>query len=238
MASSPDSPLFPSAHRRGRGKAAPGNGQAAAEGPDFTAEHEAAARGFFPVAGLDEAGRGPLAGPVVAAAVILDPDAVPDGLDDSKKLSAAARERLFAEILASARAVSIASVCAEGIDRLNILRASLRAMRRAASSLAVRPRFALVDGRDVPLGLPCEARALVGGDGRSQSIAAASIIAKVARDRMLTACGRHDARYGFESHKGYGSAGHRHALTLHGASARLHRMTFAPLKARGEPDLP
>ena len=127
--------------------------------------------------------------------------------------------------------IAIASVCAEGIDRLNILRASLLAMRRAALALAVPPRFALVDGRDVPPGLPCEALALVGGDGRSQSVAAASIVAKVARDRMLSLCGGVDTRYGFESHKGYGSRRHRDAIARHGASARLHRMTFAPLKA-------
>lgn len=229
MARSPDSPLLYPNRRQAEGKAAPTGRQGGGD-PSFTAEREAAARGLFPVAGLDEAGRGPLAGPVVAAAVILDPEAIPDGLDDSKKLSAASREKLFAEILASARAVSIASVCAEGIDRLNILRASLAAMRRAALGLAVQPRLALVDGRDLPLGLPCEAMALVGGDGCSQSIAAASIVAKVARDRMLTTCGHHDARYGFESHKGYGSAVHRSAITRHGASARLHRMTFAPLK--------
>lgn len=220
MARSPDSPLF-----------------SCSTLPDFSAERDAMAKSLWPLAGLDEAGRGPLAGPVVAAAVILDPENIPDGLDDSKKLSAASREKLFGEILRSALAVALASVCAEGVDRRNILRASLLAMRRATVGLPLLPRFALVDGRDIPAGLPCEARALVGGDGRSQSIAAASIVAKVARDRMMTACGRHDTRYGFESHMGYGSPRHRTAIADHGPSTRLHRMSFAPLKQKDGPAL-
>jgi ribonuclease HII len=201
-------------------------------GPDFEHERQAIAGGLWPVAGLDEAGRGPLAGPVVAAAVVLDAGAIPEGLDDSKKLTAATREKLFAFILASAQAVAVASVSAEGIDRINVLQASLLAMRRAALGLSVLPRLVLVDGRDVPAGLPCSGLALVRGDARSQSIAAASIVAKVVRDRMMAGCGREDPRYGFERHKGYGSAAHRLATAAHGPSSRLHRLSFAPLRPR------
>lgn len=202
--------------------------------PDFSFERRAIARGQNPVAGLDEAGRGPLAGPVVAAAVILDPERIPDGLDDSKRLTPQAREALFSQVLATALAVSVASVSAAGIDRINILRASLEAMRRAACGLHVRPFHALVDGRDVPPGLPCEAAALVKGDQRSQSIAAASIVAKVTRDRMMEACGRLHVHYGFESHMGYGTVRHREAIVTHGAIARIHRTTFGLLRVGAE----
>jgi ribonuclease HII len=196
--------------------------------PDFSIEKRAIASGEFPVAGMDEAGRGPLAGPVVAAAVILDPDRIPEGLDDSKRLPAARRDMLFAEILASAQAVSLASIAAGGIDRINILRASLEAMRRALAGLSITPRLALADGRDVPPGLGCMCRALVKGDQRSQSIAAASIVAKVTRDRMMENCGRADARYGFEAHMGYATSQHRKAIVDHGPVARWHRVSFAP----------
>lgn len=191
-------------------------------------------RGLDPVAGLDEAGRGPLAGPVVAAAVVLDPDRLPDGLDDSKRLTAQARDALFSQILDTALAVSVSSVSASGIDRINILRASLEAMRRAACGLHVRPLYALIDGRDIPPGLPCDAAALVKGDQRSQSIAAASIVAKVTRDRMMVACGRAHVQYGFETHMGYGTLRHRKAIGDHGAVARLHRTTFGLLKLSAE----
>lgn len=201
------------------------------ECPDFSIERKAMASGDWPVAGLDEAGRGPLAGPVVAAAVILDPDRIPEGLDDSKRLSPERRDALFVEILATAQSVSLSSVSAAGIDRINILRASLEAMRRALSGLSTRPRLALADGRDVPPGLGCVCRALVKGDQRSQSIAAASIVAKVTRDRMMENCGRADARYGFEAHMGYATARHRRAIDTHGPVARLHRISFAPFKA-------
>src|SRR5690606_17321578 len=162
--------------------------------PDFALETRARKAGQWPVAGLDEAGRGPLAGPVVAAAVILDPDCIPDGLDDSKRLSAEARERLFLQISDCALAISVASLSATAIDRVNILRASLEAMRRALAGLSLAPALALADGRDVPPGLPCPARAVVKGDRISQSIAAASIVAKVTRDRMMTrTCSFHPA---------------------------------------------
>ena len=188
------------------------------------------AEGLWPVAGMDEAGRGPLAGPVVAAAVILDPANIPEGLDDSKRLSHLQREALFLRIVGSALGVSMASVSAEGIDASNILRASLEAMRRALAGLPMPAKLALADGRDVPPGLSCPGRALVRGDQRSQSIAAASIVAKVMRDRMMACCGNHHAHYGFEVHMGYATARHRAAIGAHGPLPRLHRVSFAPFK--------
>ncbi|RWI16946.1 MULTISPECIES: ribonuclease HII [unclassified Mesorhizobium] len=203
------------------------------ERPDFSFETKAMAEGLWPVAGMDEAGRGPLAGPVVAAAVVLDPANIPDGLDDSKRLSHLQREALFLKILGSALGVSMASVGAEGIDGSNILKASLEAMRRALVGLSVQPKLALADGRDVPPGLPCEGKALIKGDQRSQSIAAASIVAKVMRDRMMCGCGSHHADYGFELHMGYATVRHRTAIELHGPVARLHRASFAPFRLDG-----
>ena len=198
--------------------------------PDFAIEQRARAKGQWPVAGLDEAGRGPLAGPVVAAAVILDPERIPEGLDDSKRLSAGAREELFALIMAQAASVSFSSVSAAGIDRRNILRASLEAMRRALAGLSVKPVLALADGRDTPPGLGCECRAIIRGDQISQSISAASIVAKVVRDRMMARFGREDPRYGFELHMGYATQRHRDAIAEHGAAQRMHRMSFSPFK--------
>jgi ribonuclease HII len=200
------------------------------ERPDFSIEKRARRRGQWPVAGMDEAGRGPLAGPVVAAAVILNPRSIPKGLDDSKRLSASQRDALFSQILSRALAVSFASVAAEGIDTINILRASLEAMRRAVAALPIRPLLALADGRDVPPGLPCEGRALIKGDQRSQSIAAASIVAKVMRDRMMSCCPERNQRYGFDLHAGYGTERHRSAIDEHGPYPRLHRMSFSPFK--------
>jgi ribonuclease HII len=202
--------------------------------PDFSLEKRARRKGQWPVAGLDEAGRGPLAGPVVAAAVILDPKRIPEGLDDSKRLTAEAREALFAEITASAVAISVASMSATAIDGINILRASLEAMRRALCGLSVAPMLALADGRDVPPGLPCEGRAVVKGDQISQSIAAASIIAKVTRDRMMSrTCGIHPG-YGFSSHMGYATEMHRSAILARGRLQRIHRMTFGLLREAEE----
>ncbi|MGB3416362.1 MAG: ribonuclease HII [Mesorhizobium sp.] len=205
------------------------------ERPDFSFETKAMASGLWPVAGMDEAGRGPLAGPVVAAAVILDPANIPEGLDDSKRLSHLQREALFLKVVGSALGVSMASVCAEGIDASNILRASLEAMRRALVGLPIPARLALADGRDVPPGLPCEGRALVKGDQRSQSIAAASVVAKVMRDRMMACCGSRHVHYGFEVHMGYATARHRAAIDTHGPIPRLHRISFAPFRRDGEP---
>ncbi|MFD1745825.1 ribonuclease HII [Rhizobium helianthi] len=200
----------------------------AAPQPDFSLETAARRAGFWPVAGTDEAGRGPLAGPVVAAAVILDPDHIPAGLNDSKQLTLKQRERLFEEILDTAH-VSIASSGPRSIDEQNILRASLDAMRRAVAGLPIRADYLLVDGRDVPPALDCEAKAIIQGDARSLSIAAASVIAKVTRDRMM---GRADAlfgNYGFAKHSGYGTAHHRRAIEEHGPCP-LHRMSFRPLR--------
>jgi ribonuclease HII len=198
--------------------------------PDFSFEKRAKADGLWPVAGIDEAGRGPLAGPVVAAAVILNPKRIPKGLDDSKRLDQAAREDLFRLVLDRALAVSFASICAHSIDLSDIRKASLEAMRRAAASLAVPARFALIDGVDIPPGLSVPAKALVRGDQRSQSVAAASIVAKVVRDRMMTTCGERNPHYGFESHMGYATERHRLAIEAGGPVARLHRMSFSPFR--------
>lgn len=184
------------------------------------------------VVGIDEAGRGPLAGPVVAAAVILDPERIPDGLDDSKRLTARKREELFDIILKTALASGIASVAAPAIDATDILKAALEAMRRAACGLSILPGHALIDGRDVPRGLPCPGTPMIKGDQRSVSIAAASILAKVSRDRMMVQAGRRYPVYGFEAHAGYGTVFHRNAMETHGPVAGLHRFSFAPLKNR------
>jgi ribonuclease HII len=198
--------------------------------PPADFHHEAAcmANGFIRVAGVDEAGRGPLAGPVSAAAVILNPDDIPDGLADSKTLSEARRVELFEMICASAT-VSIAFGCASTIDRMNIRQATLDAMARAVRALAVKADYALVDGRDVPQDLPVRAEAIVGGDGKSLSIAAASIVAKVMRDRLMARCDSVYSGYGFSGHKGYGTKVHRDAISALGPCA-IHRMSFAPLK--------
>lgn len=181
------------------------------------------------VVGVDEVGRGPLAGPVVAAAVALDPRAVPDGLNDSKRLTPARREALRAEILASARAVAVASLPAPMIDRVNIRRASLLAMRRAVLSLALPPARVLVDGRDAIPELPVPCLTMIDGDSRSVSIAAASIVAKVARDRMMIVADARWPDYGLAGHKGYPTAAHRAALAAHGASP-LHRHSFGTVR--------
>ena len=196
--------------------------------PTFELELIARRAGHWPVAGADEAGRGPLAGPVVAAAVILDPERIPQGLNDSKQLTAARRETLFIEILATAT-VSIASSSATRIDTTDIRKASLDAMRRAICGLAVPASFVLTDGLDVPAGLTCPGKAVVKGDARSFSIAAASIVAKVTRDRMMTRAGDVFPAYGFAAHAGYGTAQHRAGIEEHGPCS-LHRMSFRPLK--------
>ncbi|MGA1829457.1 ribonuclease HII [Rhizobium wenxiniae] len=195
---------------------------------DFSLELAARNAGHWPVAGTDEAGRGPLAGPVVAAAVILDPDNIPAGLNDSKKLSLKQREALFEAIMATAH-VSIASSGPRLIDEMNILRASLDAMRRAVGGLPLAPAHVLVDGRDVPKGLSCSGTAVIQGDSRSVSIAAASIIAKVTRDRMMDRAGLVYPAYGFAKHAGYGTKQHRDAIIADGPCP-LHRMSFRPLK--------
>ncbi|MCX7233950.1 MAG: hypothetical protein RL342_454 [Pseudomonadota bacterium] len=179
------------------------------------------------VAGVDEAGRGPLAGPVVAAAVILDQRQPIKGLADSKKLTALRREKLFDEIRAKALCCSIAQASVEEIDRLNILQATLLAMRRAVEGLRLKPNKVLVDGNRLPdIGLP--AQAIVGGDALVPAISAASILAKVHRDRWCLELDQLYPQYGFAKHKGYGTAAHLAALQAHGPCAE-HRISFRPV---------
>ena len=179
------------------------------------------------VAGVDEAGRGPLAGPVVAAAVILDDLKPIKGLADSKQLTALRRERLYDEIRAKALCCSIALASVEEIDELNILQATMLAMRRAVLGLRLKPTQGLVDGNLLPA-LDVLAEAIVSGDALVPCISAASILAKVTRDRLLIELHRHHPEYGFDRHKGYGSALHLAALREHGPSP-VHRRSFAPV---------
>lgn len=179
--------------------------------------------------GVDEVGRGPLAGPVVAAAVILDPARPIAGLADSKKLSPGRREALAVEIRACALGWALGRAEVAEIDRLNILHASLLAMRRAVAALAVPPRLALVDGNRVPEGLSCPARAIVGGDASIACISAASILAKVARDRELIELDTRYPGYGLASHKGYPTRVHLAALAQLGVSP-IHRRSFGPVR--------
>ncbi len=181
------------------------------------------------VAGVDEAGRGPLAGPVVAAAVILDELYPIKGLNDSKKLGPRTRERLFDEIRAKALCCSIAQASVEEIDALNILQATLLAMRRAVDGLRLRPHKVLVDGNRLPE-LKMAAEAIVKGDARVKAIAAASILAKVQRDRLCESMHEQHPRYGFDGHKGYPTPAHLAALREHGACPQ-HRRSFAPVRA-------
>lgn len=181
------------------------------------------------VAGVDEAGRGPLAGPVVAAAVILDPRQRIAGLADSKKLSPARRERLFDEIRARALCCAVAEASVEEIDRLNILQATLLAMQRAVAGLRLRPNKVLVDGNRLPT-LAVAAEAVVHGDALVAAISAASILAKVRRDRWCVEVDQHWPQYGFAVHKGYGTAAHLAALQRFGP-CELHRRSFAPVAA-------
>lgn len=194
----------------------------------FDYERRLIAAGQWPVAGVDEVGRGPLAGPVVAAAVILDPDKLPEGVDDSKALSAARREGLAELIAERALAFAIASCTVEEIETLNIRGAALAAMAKALRALSLAPVHALFDGRDVAPGWAGRGTSIIGGDGLSASIAAASILAKVARDRMMAEIGREHPCYGFEKHMGYGTARHRAAILAHGP-CRHHRMKFGLL---------
>lgn len=183
------------------------------------------AEGFSFLCGVDEAGRGPLAGPVFAAAVILNPDAVPEGLNDSKKLSEKKREALFDEICRTALAYSIASASVEEIEEINILQATYLAMRRAVEGLALTPSLVLIDGNRTPPGLAVPSRTLVKGDALSASVGAASILAKVSRDRLMLELDREYPEYAFAKHKGYGTALHYEKLREHGISP-VHRPSF------------
>ncbi|HEY3215466.1 MAG TPA: ribonuclease HII [Candidatus Eisenbacteria bacterium] len=181
-----------------------------------------------PIAGVDEAGRGPLAGPVVAAAVILERGTRWEGLDDSKRVDPGTRSTLYARLLAEARAFSWAVLGPRIIDRLNIRRASLEAMRRSVCRLAVSPALVLVDGPDAIPGLPCPQRSVIDGDARLLSVAAASVLAKVVRDRIMERLDRVWPAYGFVRHKGYGTPEHLEALRRVGPCP-LHRYSFQPV---------
>jgi ribonuclease HII len=179
------------------------------------------------IAGVDEAGRGPLAGNVVAAAVILDDLNPIKGLNDSKKLTALRREKLYQDIIAKALCVSVGEASVEEIDRLNILQATMLAMQRAVNGLRLKPAKVLVDGNRIPQ-LDVLAEAIVGGDAKVQAISAASIIAKVTRDRQCDELHAQYPQYGFDAHKGYGTAEHLAALKEHGATP-IHRKSYAPV---------
>ncbi len=195
-------------------------------------EEEGASLGFRRIAGVDEAGRGPLAGPVVAAAVILPESSALTGLRDSKKLSARQREGFFDEIQCRAVAIGVGIVDPETIDRINILQATLQAMTQAVSLLSVRPDYLLIDAVRLPaIGIP--QKSLIRGDDRSQSIAAASVIAKVTRDRLMLEYDRLYPEYRFRSHKGYGTEEHLSALMRHGPCP-IHRRSFRPVRSAGD----
>lgn len=189
-------------------------------------ENEIRRLGFVHVAGVDEVGRGCLAGPVVAAAVVLDADRRVPGVADSKVLTAADRARLYEQIAGAAVTWAIAEIDAREIDRINIHRASLAAMRQAVLKLVPLPGFVLVDGFPLP-DLPIPQRAVIGGDRRSSAVAAASILAKVTRDRLMLALHAEDPRYGFDRHKGYATRAHLEAVGRYGYSG-VHRRTFRP----------
>lgn len=201
--------------------------------PDFEIED-----GFdVPVAGIDEAGRGPWAGPVVAGAVVINDrnidKALLEGLDDSKKLSAKKREQLYDKLFAEEKAgrlfIGIGTASAEEIDRLNILQATFLAMKRAAEALKIKPQAAIVDGNQNPKGFACPTRTVVRGDAKSYSISAASIVAKVYRDRLMSEMAKKYPYYGFEKNAGYGTAAHINGLKEHGICPE-HRKSYKPIK--------
>jgi len=195
--------------------------------PDYSYEIAAFKAGSKLVTGVDEVGRGPLAGPVTAAAVILDPNNIPEGLNDSKKLSAKKREILFDQLMKVAM-VSVAHASVAEIDKINIRQASHLAMVRAIQGLAEMPDLALIDGRDVPLATPCAGQAIIKGDAKSVSIAAASIIAKVTRDRLMVDLAQHHPGYGWDKNAGYPTKSHIAALNEQGVTQH-HRCSFGPV---------
>ncbi|MGH6841796.1 MAG: ribonuclease HII [Methylocella sp.] len=198
--------------------------------PNFRVERKLLERGIWPVAGIDEAGRGPLAGPVAAAAVVLDPQKLPEGLNDSKQLTPLERERLYEKIMLNASAVAVAFASAAEIDQINIRQATFSAMRRALAALAFAPRHVLIDGNDLPPGLGLAAETIVRGDAAISSIAAAAIVAKVTRDRMMRGVSTLYPAYRFSEHFGYGTPAHLAAIALHGPCP-FHRLSFKPFAA-------
>jgi ribonuclease HII len=196
--------------------------------PHFKVELGLLRDGVWPVAGVDEVGRGPLAGPVAAAAVILDPERLPRGINDSKALTPKEREAAFDRIMEKAMAIGLSYASAAEIDATDIRKAALAAMARAVKALSLAPAYVLVDGRDLP-DLSCSALAIVKGDAASLSIAAASIVAKVVRDRLMRHVAMHYPGYGFEDNVGYFTRQHREALAALGPTP-FHRMSFAPLR--------
>jgi ribonuclease HII len=209
-------------------KARAARGVIAVAPASFRREKTLMKSGVWPVAGCDEVGRGPLAGPVVAAAVILDPDRIPKGIDDSKRLTRERREELFEDICATAT-FAIAFAPPSRIERDNILRASLWALARAVQALPIAPQYVFVDGRD-RIDVPCSCEPVIGGDGLVLSIAAASIVAKVSRDRLMCKLAQEYPGYGFEQHMGYGVPAHLEALQRLGPTPH-HRRQFAPVAA-------
>jgi ribonuclease HII len=195
--------------------------------PNFRVERNLLKRGIWPVAGIDEAGRGPLAGPVAAAAVVLNPRKVPPGLNDSKLLTPEEREQLYVAIMRHAIAVAVAFASAAEIDRINIRQATFTAMRRALFALSVVPRHVLIDGNDLPPGLCLPVEMIVSGDAAISSIAAASIIAKVTRDRLMRRLCCVYPAYRFSEHFGYATKAHLAAITAHGPCP-FHRLSFRP----------
>jgi ribonuclease HII len=181
------------------------------------------------IAGVDEAGRGPLAGPLAVAAVILDPRRPIDGLDDSKKLSEAKREALYPQIIEHALAYCVVLIDVDEIDRINIFQATMTGMTRAVAGLTLAAHEALIDGNQLPKDLPCRGRAIVGGDALEPAISAASILAKVSRDRLMVALDVVHPGYGFAIHKGYATPGHLTALQQLGPCVQ-HRRSFAPVR--------
>jgi ribonuclease HII len=201
--------------------------------PHYRIESRLLANGVGPVAGVDEAGRGPLAGPVAAAAVILDKRKLPRRVNDSKALDAETREEICEDIMSRALAVSVAFGAVAEIDRINIRQATLAAMRRACAGLSLRPAYILIDGCDFPDRLACPGEAIIKGDAKCISIAAASIVAKVTRDRLMRRLADHHPAYGFERHSGYATEFHVAAIAKNGPSP-FHRMSFWPFRAAAE----
>lgn len=198
--------------------------------PNFEIEKALQNQGHKLIAGVDEVGRGCIAGPVVAAAVILQAGNIPNGINDSKKLSALKRNKIYKLILENAEAVAVATICATVIDNSNIRKASLNAMRKAILLLSQQPDYIIIDGKDKIDDLPYKQQAIIKGDQKSFSIAAASIIAKVTRDSIMQELDKHYMNYGFSNHVGYGTKYHCEILKQQGPLSKIHRYSFAPIK--------